>query len=109
MIGGYDNPLYILPFDHRHSFLKNLFHWQEPLGTQQTAEVAASKQVIYEGFKAAAADGVPRESAGILVDEEFGAAILRDAASHGRLTCMPAAKSGQKEDEFEDGGAWGRI
>jgi len=103
MISGYDKPLYILPFDHRHSYLKNLFHWQEQLAAEQTAEVAASKQVIYRGFKAAVADGMPKERAGILVDEEFGAAILRDAASHGSITCMPAEKSGQEEFEFEYG------
>src|SRR5579863_9921204 len=103
MINGYDKPLYILPFDHRHSYLKNLFHWQEPLGAGQAAEVAASKQVIYEGFKAAVANGVPRDRAGILVDEEFGAAILRDAASHGAITCMPTEKSGQEEFEFQYG------
>ncbi|MGH9453233.1 MAG: 2-deoxy-5-keto-D-gluconate 6-phosphate aldolase domain-containing protein [Terriglobia bacterium] len=103
MVSGYDKPLYILPFDHRHSYLKSLFHWQEPLSAEQRAEVAASKQVIYEGFKAAVADGVPRDRAGVLVDEEFGAAILRDAASHGAITCMPAEKSGQEEFEFEYG------
>ena len=100
MTNGYDKPLYILPFDHRHSYLAKLFHWQEPLSAEQAAEVASSKQVIYEGFKAAVADGVPRDRAGILVDEEFGAAILRDAASHGTITCMPVEKSGQEEFEL---------
>lgn len=103
MVNGYNKPLYILPFDHRHSYLKNLFNWQEPLGPEQTAEVAASKQVIYEGFKAAIANGVPRDRVGILVDEEFGAAILRDAASHGAITCMSTEKSGQEEFEFQYG------
>ncbi len=103
MINGYDKPLYILPFDHRHSYLKNLFHWQEPLAAEQAAEVAESKQVIYEGFKAAVADGVPRDRAGILVDEEFGATILRDAARRGVVICMPVEKSGQEEFEFEYG------
>ncbi len=103
MVNGYDKPLYILPFDHRHSYLKNMFHWQEPLGAEQTAEVAATKQVIYEGFKAAVAAGVPRDRAGILVDEEFGAAILRDAAKHGGITCMSTEKSGKEEFEFEYG------
>lgn len=103
MTNGYDKPLYILPFDHRHSYLSKLFQWQEPLAAEQTAEVAASKQVIYEGFKAALANGVPRDRAGILVDEEFGAAILRDAAGRGIVTCMPVEKSGQEEFEFEYG------
>jgi myo-inositol catabolism protein IolC len=103
MLDGYNQPLYILPFDHRHSYLKNLFHWQEPLRAEQTAEVAASKQVIYEGFKAAVAAGVAKDRVGILVDEEFGAAILRDAKKNGYITCMSTEKSGQEEFEFEYG------
>jgi len=103
MPNGYDKPLYIPPFDHRHSYLSRLFQWQEPLTPDETAEVAASKQLMYEGFKAAVADGVPQHCAGILVDEEFGSAILREAASHGTVTCMPVEKSGQEEFEFEYG------
>ena len=57
-----------------------MFGWQSPLSDAQTAEIAAAKQVIYDGFLAALAGGVPKEKAGILVDEQFGAAILRDAA-----------------------------
>jgi 5-dehydro-2-deoxygluconokinase len=39
---GYDRPLYGLPFDHRATFSKNMFGWQEPLSPEQTAEIAAS-------------------------------------------------------------------
>ena len=78
---GYDNPLYILPFDHRSSFELKMFGWGEDLTPEQTAEIAAAKQVIYDGFKAAIEAGAPKEKAGILVDEQFGAAILRDAAA----------------------------
>jgi hypothetical protein len=46
------------------------------LSPEQTAEIAKTKQVIYDGFKAAVPGGVPRDRAGILVDEQFGAAIL---------------------------------
>ena len=59
--------------------------------------------MIYDGFKAAVAAGVPKEKAGILVDEQFGAAILRDAAKKGYLTACPAEKSGQDEFDFEYG------
>ena len=82
MITGYEKSLYILPFDHRHSFISGVFHWEEPLTPDQVAEIAASKQVIYDGFKAAVADNDMAGRAGILVDEKFGAAILRDAAAH---------------------------
>ena len=100
---GYDRPLYIQPFDHRGSFQKKMFGWKGTLSDAQTAEIAAAKRVIYDGFKAAIAGGVPKEKAGILVDEQFGAAILRDAKADGFTTCAPAEKSGQDEFDFEYG------
>jgi len=69
-----------------------LFGWKGALTEAQTAEIAATKQVIYDGFKAAIAGGVPKEKAGILVDEQFGAAILRDATAHGFTTACPGPK-----------------
>ena len=72
MTVGYDKPLYILPFDHRGSFQTGMFGWKGTLTPEQTAEIAAAKQVIYDGFKAALAGGVPKDRAGILVDEQFG-------------------------------------
>jgi myo-inositol catabolism protein IolC len=100
---GFNKPLYILPFDHRGSFRKKMFGWDGALSPQQTAEIAAAKRVIYEAFTAAIDAGVPKEKAGILVDEQFGAAILRDASSEGYFTCCPAEKSGQEEFDFEYG------
>ena len=78
-IPGFDKPLYILPFDHRGSFVTKMFGWHGALTPEQTAEIAAAKQVIYDGFKTAITAGVPKNKAGILVDEQFGATILRDA------------------------------
>jgi myo-inositol catabolism protein IolC len=103
MARGYNRALYILPFDHRASFETKMFGWAPPLDDDQTAEISAAKQVIYEGFRAAIAGGVSRERAGILVDEQFGAAILRDASAAGFTTAAPAEKSGQDEFEFEYG------
>jgi 5-dehydro-2-deoxygluconokinase len=100
---GFDKPLYILPFDHRGSFQTKMFGWKGTLTAEQTGEIAAAKQVIYDGLKAAVAGGVPKEKAGILVDEQFGAAILRDAKANGYITAAPAEKSGQDEFDFEYG------
>jgi 5-dehydro-2-deoxygluconokinase len=105
---GYNKPLYILPFDHRGSFQTGMFGWKGPLSPQQTAQIAAAKQVIYDGFKAAVAGGVSKERAGILVDEQFGAAILQDAAKHGYATAAPTEKSGQDEFDFEYGDDFAR-
>jgi myo-inositol catabolism protein IolC len=100
---GYDKPLYILPFDHRGTFQKKMFGWEGRLTSEQTAEIAATKQVIYDGFKAALAAGAPKQKAGILVDEQFGADILHEAVAHGHSTACPAEKSGQDEFDFEYG------
>jgi myo-inositol catabolism protein IolC len=100
---GFEKSLYILPFDHRGSFATGMFGWKGSLRPEQTAQIAAAKQVIYDGFKAAVESGVPKEKAGILVDEQFGAAILRDAAAQGYVTACPAEKSGQEEFAFEYG------
>jgi myo-inositol catabolism protein IolC len=105
---GYDKPLYIQPFDHRGSFQTKMFGWKGTLTEEQIAQIAAAKQVIYDGFKAALAAGVPKEKAGILVDEQFGAAILRDAAAKGYTTACPAEKSGQDEFDFEYGEDFGK-
>jgi myo-inositol catabolism protein IolC len=88
-VRGYSKPLYILPFDHRGSFETGMFGWKGEL----TAD----------GFQKAVADGAPREKGGILVDEQFGAAILKDAAENGYTFACPAEKSGQEEFDFEYG------
>jgi myo-inositol catabolism protein IolC len=100
---GFNQPLYILPFDHRGSFQKNMFGWDGTLAPEQTAEIAAAKRIIYDAFRKAIQTGVPKGKAGILVDEQFGAAILRDAAAEGYFTACPAEKSGQDEFDFEYG------
>lgn len=100
---GYDKPLYILPFDHRGTFETKMFGWHEPLTATQTADIATAKSVIYDGFKAAIHSGVNQAKAGILVDEQFGAAILRDASAQGFTTAMPVEKSGQDEFDFQYG------
>ncbi len=104
MTPGFDNELYVQPFDHRGSFQTKMFGWRGRLDAEQTAEISAAKRVIYDGFLQAVVNGaVAKDKAAILVDEQFGAAILRDAASQGYMTACPAEKSGQEEFDFEYG------
>ena len=100
---GYDKTLYLLPFDHRHSYVTSLFKFDPPLSAPQAARVCDSKQLIYEGFVAAIEKGVSRQAGGILVDEEFGADILRDARKRGFVTALSTEQSGSEEFEFEYG------
>ena len=39
---GFDQPLYILPFNHRGSFQTKMFGWKGILTAEQTAEIAAA-------------------------------------------------------------------
>ena len=103
---GYNRPLYLLPFDHRHSYVTGMFTFTPPLSADQHEAVADSKRVIYDGFRQARGNDVPRASAAILVDEEFGAGILRDAVTRGYVTALSTEKSGSAEFEFEYGAAF---
>jgi myo-inositol catabolism protein IolC len=100
---GFDKDLYVLPFDHRATFKTKMFGWTGTITSEQTAHIATFKRVIYDALQAAVAAGVPKSKAGILVDEQFGSAILRDAAKDGYMTACPAEKSGLDEFDFEYG------
>jgi 5-dehydro-2-deoxygluconokinase len=105
---GFDEELFIMPFDHRGSFQEKLFGIKGRTPTvEETKEIANSKKIIYEGFKKAVAAGVPKKKAGILADEQFGSEILIDAKKEGYLTACPAEKSGQDEFDFEYGDHFG--
>jgi myo-inositol catabolism protein IolC len=95
--------LYLLCFDHRHSYTSGLFNFSLPLSAEQSAEVRASKELVYAGFKRALRDGVAKKFAGLLVDEDFGADVLRDAKRRGFLTALSVERSGSDEFEFEHG------
>ena len=99
---GYEKDLLILPFDHRGSMLKKLFGME---GRQPTNEEAAKfrafKQMVYEGFKKSLKMGVPKQKSAVLVDEQFGAEIMKDAKKNGIMVSMPIEKSGQDEFDFE--------
>jgi len=108
MTVGFDKELYVLPFDHRATFHQKMFGWKGTPTQEQTDQIGTFKRVIYDGLKAAVAAGVPREKAGVLVDEQFGSAVLRDAAKDGFFTACPAEKSGLDEFDFEFGEDFGK-
>jgi myo-inositol catabolism protein IolC len=103
---GYDRPLFILAFDHRGSFLK-MAGIRGELTEEGAARVRGAKAVIFEGFRRAVQAGVPREAAGVLVDEQFGAEVARQARAEGYVLAMPVERSGQDEFDFEYGDAFG--
>ncbi|MCE9644006.1 DUF2090 domain-containing protein [Candidatus Parcubacteria bacterium] len=97
---GYQKPLYMLPFDHRTFLAKNLFGSTD-LSPEERQTISHYKEIIYKGFLIALERGIPSGEGAILVDEEYGLSILKDAKSRGIITAASAEKSGGKGDEFE--------
>jgi myo-inositol catabolism protein IolC len=104
---GYEGRLFLLAFDHRGSFQKKFFGVQGTPNAEQTATIADAKRVIYEGMLQALRDGLDRDGAGVLVDEQFGADVARDAKRESLLLAMPVERSGQDEFDFEYGEDFG--
>ncbi len=105
---GYQKDLLILAFDHRGSFQEKMFGIKGRAPDEKEAQLISSyKQTIYDGFKRALAAGVPRQMAGLLIDEQFGAEILLDAKKEGLTFAMSVEKSGQDEFDFEYGEKFG--
>ena len=104
---GYEGKLYILAFDHRGSFQKKMFGITGDPSPEETERISDAKRVIFVGFKRALEEGAPKDAAGILVDEQFGASAAREAKSLGYILAMPVEKSGQDEFDFEYGEEFG--
>jgi 5-dehydro-2-deoxygluconokinase len=57
--------------------------------------------------KAVEDGGVPGDQIGVLVDEQFGGSVPREAREHGLMLAMPVEKSGQDEFDYEYGEEFG--
>ncbi|HTW98554.1 MAG TPA: DUF2090 domain-containing protein, partial [Acidimicrobiales bacterium] len=66
-----------------------------------------AKHLIFEGALQAVGEGAERSTAGVLVDEQFGSTIPREAKEAGLQLAMPAERSGQEMFEFEYGEEFG--
>ncbi|MGI8579066.1 MAG: 2-deoxy-5-keto-D-gluconate 6-phosphate aldolase domain-containing protein [Solirubrobacteraceae bacterium] len=104
---GYDGKLYILAFDHRGSFQKKMFGIAGDPTPEETATIADAKQLIYEGMALAVDRGAEAGATGVLVDEQFGGDVPREAKEKGLKLAMPVEKSGQNEFDFHYGEQFG--
>jgi 5-dehydro-2-deoxygluconokinase len=105
---GYDRELYILAFDHRGSFQKKLMGIQGTPSAEEAERITDAKLVIFEGFLRALQESAPRDAAGVLVDEQYGREVARQAGSESVVFAMPVEKSGQDEFDFEYGEEFGK-
>ena len=98
---------FFLAFDHRGLLQRGLFGWESELDAEQTAKVCDAKQVIYEGLLVAASRADSPAGVGLLVDEQFGSEIARDAVKRGFSVAMPVEQSDGDEFGFEFGEDFG--
>jgi myo-inositol catabolism protein IolC len=104
---GYDKPLYLMAFDHRGSFEHDLFGASEPVSATVRDGIIKVKEIIFAAHVQALAAGAPAGACGILVDEEFGAGVARQAKDAAVPLAMPVERSGQDEFDFEYGDDFG--
>jgi hypothetical protein len=71
---GYDRPLYLLPFDHRHSYETGVFNFAPPLTPAQKDAVADTKRA---GRLQVVVDGLFDGSLVFGGEESAGASFLR--------------------------------
>jgi myo-inositol catabolism protein IolC len=98
------DPLLILAMDHRDSFAKQFGVSGGAPSPEQDARMRAAKLLIYRGLRDARPH-LTEGQVGVLVDEELGAQVLREARSDGLVVAMPVEKSGQQLFELQYGDA----
>lgn len=95
--------LFILPFDHRTSFLRDVLNVAGKPNKKQKERIKELKSVIFEAFVSAVKKERNRKSFGILVDEEYGEEILKKAEKENFTVCLPVEKSGKEELSLQYG------
>lgn len=94
--------LYILPFDHRSSFTKDILNTEKP-SKEQKKEIEKLKDIIFEGMEISLQKRNDKKSFAILVDEEYGSNVIKNARAKKIKICLPVEKSGENELKFEYG------
>lgn len=91
--------LFILPFDHRSSFLK--IYSGNPKRKKDVEKAKRYKKIIYQAFVKATKRYKNKKEYGILIDEQYGKSIIKKAQKDGYVTSVCFEKSGKKKFELE--------
>jgi 5-dehydro-2-deoxygluconokinase len=104
---GYDGKLYLLAFDHRESFQRDMFGIIGEPSPEQFEAICDVKRLIFAGALAAVERGARAGFTGVVVDEQFGCDIPARAREHSLKLGMPVERSGQVEFDFAYGAEFG--
>lgn len=100
-------PFYILPFDHRSGFAKELLHATYPLSEEDGEKAKKLKHLIWEAFLDAKSQTGTKGTLGILIDEEFGEEIIAEAKEKQVPHIISVEKSGANTLTFIHGEKFG--
>lgn len=93
-------PLFILPFDHRSGLTHELFQVPYPPKPAIAKKIVEIKKIIFDGFMSVYKTASKYGDCGILVDEEFGAALLTRAKNMGVIHAVSTETSGGSTFDF---------
>jgi 5-dehydro-2-deoxygluconokinase len=88
-------PLFILPFDHRSGFAKELLHTAYPMDEVHAAKARELKKLIFEAFLMAEEEVETEGTLAILVDEELGQEIIEEAKANDIVHIVSTENSGK--------------
>jgi myo-inositol catabolism protein IolC len=102
------HPVFILAMDHRDSLAKHTYGIESGVATDRAdiERISAGKQLVYRGLLDALSRGASRASAGVLVDERYGAEVARSVKDAGLQLAMPIEASGHEWFTLEYGDDW---
>lgn len=93
-------PLFILPFDHRSGFAKEIFGKKYPLKGKDAVEAKALKMMVWEAVQLAFDEASEAGTPGILVDEDLGTQIIAEAKAKNVVHIVSTEQSGTESYEF---------
>lgn len=99
--------LFVLPFDHRSTFVRDLLKDTYPPKAKVANQVKTLKGIVFEGFLQARRQSKNPSELAILIDEEFGDGIIKTAKKTGIKFAVSVEKSGQAIFTFEYGRSFG--
>ncbi len=98
--------MFLLAMDHRDSLGRDVYGLHGEISPADAARIADGKRVVFEGMLTALHRGAARGSAGVLVDERYGAEVARDVRNAGITLAMPIERSGEDFFVLEYGERW---
>lgn len=103
--------LYILPFDHRSTFVKGIFGFSYPLTARQKRLVELYKEIVFQGFVRACGQyqgPAKKEEFAIFIDEEFGKPVMAKAKKLKVPFATAVEESGKSVFNFAYGKEFGK-